>query len=319
LNKLNKKKFIIAIDIGGTFIKGSVLDRSLKLYYKKTVKTLAERNTLEILKDIDLLISEMECQVQNNNDIFGIGIITPGYPDENGAIPLKSIPNVPALSDYPIKKYLSKNRKLPILFENDGNAATYGEYVFGQNKKCKNLVMLVLGTGVGSGVIVNGKILKGKDNISGELSHITLNPDGPECCCGKKGCLEAYFSGKAIPRIAKEQLLKNRSSSLGKYNADEITPHLIEEEALKGDTLSMNVYNYCGKWLGVAISSYINIFNPEKIILSGGLSRGKNLFWEPMMEAVNKNTYPLYSGNARVEVSKYIDNAGMVGAASLFF
>lgn len=316
---MDEKKFIIAIDVGGTYIKGAILDCHLEIFYKKTIKTLADRDTLAILKDIDLLVSELEIQVKNIEDIQGIGIITPGYSDKNGIIPLESIPNIPALSDYPIKKYLAKNRKLSIIFENDGNAATYGEYFFGQKKVYKNLIVLVLGTGVGSGVIINGKILRGKNKISGELSHITLNPDGPECCCGKKGCLEAYFSGKAFNRIAKEELSKDNQSSLNRYDIDEINPRLIEKEARNKDKLSKKIYEYSGKWLGIAISNYINIFNPEKVILSGGLSKGKDLFWESMMEAVNKNTYSLYSGSTAIEVSKFIENSGIIGAASLFF
>jgi glucokinase len=316
---MNGEKYIIAIDIGGTDIKGAIVDRSLGILHKKTIKTLANRDSLAILEDIDFLISELEGQVGNNDDILGIGIITPGYPDKNGIIPIDSIPNIPALSNYPVKKYLAKNRKLPIRFENDGNAAAYGEYIFGQNKICKNIIVLVLGTGVGSGVIVDGKILKGKNKISGELSHITLDSDGPECCCGKKGCLESYFSGKAIPRIAREELSGDNQSSLNKYGIDELDPILIEKEAKNGDKLSNRVYEFSGKWLGIAISNYINTFNPEKIILSGGLSRACYLFWDAMIEEVVKNTYPLYTKGTVIEVSKFVENSGIIGAASLFY
>jgi glucokinase len=316
---MDEKKYIIAIDIGGTDIKGAIVDCCTQILHKKTIKTLANRDSEAILKDIDLLISELESQIENIDDFLGIGIITPGYPDKNGIIPLDSIPNIPVLSDYPIKKYLTKNRELPIRFENDGNAAAYGEYIFGQKKICKNIIVLVLGTGVGSGVIIDGRILKGKNKISGELSHITLDPDGPECCCGKKGCLEAYFSGKAIPRIAREELSRDNQSSLNKYEIDKLDPVLIEKEAKNGDKLSKRVYEVSGKWLGIAISNYINIFNPEKIILSGGLSRACYLFWDSMIEEVVKNTYSLYSRGIVIEVSKFIENSGIIGAASLFF
>ena len=196
---MNEKKYIIAIDIGGTKIKSAVLDLDLKILYSKTINTIVNRNILEILKDVDLLIKESEEKIGNINNISGIGIITPGYPDKNGNIPLASIPNIASLSNYPIKKYLIKNRKLPILFENDGNAAAYGEYIFGQKKIYKNMIVLILGTGVGSGVIVNGKILKGKNNISGELSHLTLNVSGPECCCGKKVAWNHIFQVLLFP------------------------------------------------------------------------------------------------------------------------
>jgi glucokinase len=321
IEKITKGRNIIAIDVGGTDIKGALVDRDFNIIFKKTIKTDAKRNTLALLEDIDMLIGELEDKADGycNDGVAGIGMITPGYPDKNGIIPPASIPNISALSNFPIKNYLAKKRRPLILFENDGNAAAYGEYIFGQKKKYKNIIVLVLGTGVGSGVITDGKILRGKNKISGELSHIVLDPNGRVCCCGKKGCLEAYFSGKAIVDIAKEELSGEAVSTLCKYNPDDITPILIEEEAGSGDRLSKEIYESSGKWLGIAIANYINIFNPEKVILSGGLSKAAYLFWDPMMDEIKKNTYPLYSGSAIMEISKNTDNTGLIGAVSLFF
>ena len=314
---MNKNKCLIGVDIGGTSIKSAILNRRAEIFFSKTVKTLSHRDSKHILNDVDLLIRECERKAcESNINIKGIGIILPGYPDRNGIVSF--IPNIPSLTNFPIKKYLSKNRKTPIIFENDGNAAAYGEYILGQEKKFRNIIVLILGTGVGSGVIVDGKILRGRDKISGELGHITLNPEGPKCSCGKKGCLEAYFSAYAMNRLAKDIMKENCDSTLEKYEPEKIDPYIIAAEARSGDKISRHIYKYCGKWLGIGISVFINVFNPEKVILAGGISKSSDLFVQPMMAEVKSNIHPQYYDNIVIEISKFTDSLGIVGAASLF-
>jgi len=312
-----KKECVIGIDIGGSNIKSAILNRSAEILFSNRIKTLPYRNAEYILKDVDSLIRECEKKADVSGiNVAGIGIILPGYPDENGIISF--IPNISSLTSFPIKKYLSKHRETPIIFENDGNAAAYGEYIFGQKKKFRNIIVLTLGTGMGSGVIINGEILRGKDKISGELSHITLNPEGPECPCGKRGCLEAYFSAYAINRFAKDLMKENCDSTLKKYKPEKIDPYIIAAEARSGDKLSRHIYRYCGEWLGVGISVFINAFNPEKVILAGGISKSSDLFVQSMMAKAKSNVHPQYYDNIVVETSKFTDSLGIVGAASLF-
>ena len=311
-----KNKYIIGIDIGGTSIKGAILNRRAEIFFSKTVNTLSSRSAKHILKDVDLLIKECERKVYESSiDVTWIGIILPGYPDRNGIVSF--IPNILSLTNFPIKKYLCKNRKTPLIIGNDGNASAYGEYIFGQKKEFRNIIVLTLGTGMGSGVIIDGKILRGRDKVSGELSHITLNPDGPKCPCGKKGCLEAYFSAYAINRFAKEVVKKNHDSTLRNYKLEKIERSLIAMEARKGDKASKYIYEYCGKWLGVGISVFINVFNPDKVILAGGISKAGDLFMEKITAEVKKNVHPQYYKNIIIEISRFTDNLGMISTASL--
>jgi len=313
---MNKKEFFIALDMGGTNIKGAIFNKNLDLIFKKKIQTLSYRNSSEILKDINLLIDECADKVIGKNpSIAGIGIVLPGYPDKNGSVSF--IPGIPALSNIPIKKYLIKKINTDIIFENDGNASAYAEYMFGNNK-FKNIIVLTLGTGVGSGVIIDGKILKGKNKISGELGHITLNENGPKCLCGKRGCLESYFSAYGM-NIYVKRIIKKNYSSLNNYNINDINPLIIATEAKKGDKIAKYIYEYSGKWLGLGISIFINIFNPEKIILAGGIAKDFELFKETMINEIKKNIHIQYSNNINIGVSKYCNDLGLYGALSLFF
>jgi glucokinase len=310
-----KKEFFIGIDIGGTNIKGAVFNKNFDLIFKKKIQTLSYRNASEILKDINLLIDECADKITGkNSDITGIGIVLPGYPDENGIVSF--IPGVPALANIPIKDYLDKNRNTEIMFENDGNASAHAEHIFANNK-LKNMIVLTLGTGVGSGVIIDSKILKGKNNISGELGHITLNENGPKCLCGKRGCLESYFSAYGIKIYAKK-IIKKNYSSLNNYNIDDIDPLIIAVEAKKKDKIAEDIYEYCGKWLGLGISIFMNIFNTEKIILAGGIAKDFQLFKKSMIDEIKKNIHIQYGNNINIEISKYSDDLGLFGAVSLF-
>ena len=283
--KSAKSNAIIGIDIGGTTIKGGIVNSNGEILYKKIIKTDPAKTAFQIVNDINLMIKEFEQSAEIGNlTINGLGIASPGNPDNEGYISF--IPNIPDLANFSLKKHLKITKNVPILFENDGNASAFGEYIFGQKKKFKDIVILVLGTGVGSGIISNGSILKGKNGISGELGHITIKPNGPICYCGKKGCLEMFCSANALNVIAKLKLGHNYTTSLRKYKLEEINPSIIADEAKKGDSLSQKLYNDLGKSLGFGISILINVLNPEKIIIAGGISKDGELFMEPMMNNI---------------------------------
>lgn len=307
---------IIGIDIGGTTIKGGIVNDIGEIFYKTIVKTDPTKEAIQIVSDINFLIKELEKRAEINNvDIKGIGIASPGYPDDNGFISF--IPNIPNLANFPIKKHLKINKKVPILFENDGNASACGEYIFGQKKKIKNIIVLTLGTGIASGIISNGSILKGKNGISGELGHITIKPNGPICYCGKKGCLEIFCSANALNASAREKADHDYATALRNYKPEEINPKIVADEARKGDRESKKIYTNLGKWLGFGISIFINVLNPEKIILAGGIARDSELFMEPMLASIKKNIHPQFRNGAIIEISKFKDNLGIIGAASL--
>jgi glucokinase len=315
---MQQTECIIALDIGGTGIKGAVVTDQVEILFLKQQETRPERNAEEIINDINSLIEKsITDALYGGFTIRGVGIITPGYPDKNGYI--KFIPSIPGLANYPIKEHLKINGHFPIRFENDGNAGAYGEYIFGQKKQSRHLIVLTIGTGMGSGVIIDGHIYRGKDNISGELGHITLNPEGPECLCGKHGCLESYFSAFALVQSAKKTLSKGGISTLGKYPIDKITPEIIATEAIYGDKTALNIYESAAKWLGVGIAILLNVFNPEKVILAGGVLKASELFFPILREEVKKHLHPQFKDEVLIELSQFGQNLGIIGAASLFY
>jgi len=314
---MKEKECVIALDIGGTGIKSAVVADQVEILFLKQQDTRPERKTEEIINDINNLIEERITDAQTAGfTIRGVGIVTPGYADNNGCV--RFIPSIPGLADYPIKEHLTINGRFPILFENDGNASAFGEYIFGQKKQSAHLIVLTIGTGMGSGAIVNGHIYRGKNNISGELGHITLNPDGPVCLCGKHGCLESYFSAFALVRSAKKTLSEGVISSLGTYPIDDITPETIAFEAVHGDRTALYIYESAAKWLGVGIAVLINTFNPEKVILAGGLLKASDLFFPATLEEVEKHVHPQFKDDVLIELSQFRHNLGIIGAASLF-
>ena len=314
---MSKKKYIIGIDIGGTRIKSALLNKEAEIFFKKSIKTKTFVDAISIFKDIDLLIKKCEEKAWDRSGVIsGIGIILPGYPDDRGSVSF--IPNIPNLKNFPIIEYLHKDRDIPVIIENDGNASAYGEYIFGQKKKFKNIIVLTLGTGIGSGVVIGGKILRGRNKISGELGHLTLNSRGPICVCGKKGCLEAYFSGYAIKNIAMNVVHGKNNTTLKNYKLDELEPSIVASEAKKGDWESKQIFNYCGKWLGIGISIFINIFNPDKVILAGGIARSSKLFTKSMMVEVKKNIHPQYYNNINIKISRFTNNLGIKSTVSSF-
>jgi len=314
---MKEKECVIALDIGGTGIKSAVVADQVEILFLKQQDTRPERKTEEIINDINNLIEERITDAQTAGfTIRGVGIVTPGYADNNGCV--RFIPSIPGLADYPIKEHLTINGRFPILFENDGNASAFGEYIFGQKKQSAHLIVLTIGTGMGSGAIVNGHIYRGKNNISGELGHITLNPDGPVCLCGKHGCLESYFSAFALVRSAKKTLSDGVSSSLGTYPIDDITPETIAFEAVHGDATALYIYESAAKWLGVGIAVLINTFNPEKVILAGGLLKASDLFFPATLKEVEKHVHPQFKDDVLIELSQFRHNLGIIGAASLF-
>jgi glucokinase len=312
------KTCAIGVDIGGTNIKSAaVTDAGEMLFYGQTA-TLPRRSAEEIIEDINRLVEERERKTRDKGySLRGIGVISPGYPDEEGRVSIT--PNIPRLVNVPLKRYLRLTDEIPVLFENDGNAGAYGEYIFGQQKKHRHLVVLTLGTGLGSGVVINGKILKEKANISGELGHITLNPDGPVCLCGKRGCLEAYFSGFGLVEAAKRHLQEGYRTKLAKYSVEELNPKAIAKEAMSGDRIARQIFESSARWLGLGISVLINTFNPDKVVLAGGLLDTSGLFFQTMLHETKKHVHPQFSDSFLIEISRFKNHLGVMGAASLFY
>ena len=214
---------------------------------------------------------------------------------------------------------LSRRSGIPVYVTNDANAAAIGEMTYGTAKGMKNFIVITLGTGVGSGIVINGQLVYGCDGFAGELGHVTMvrGNEGRMCGCGRRGCLEAYCSATGVARTAKEMLVSMNEPSMLR-DIKEITSRDVYEAARKGDKIALEIFEKTGTMLGEAIADFIAFSSPEAVILFGGLARAGKYLLEPLQKAVDKNILHTFKGKAKILVSKLRDSdAAILGASAL--
>ncbi len=312
-------KYYIGIDLGGTNIKAGVVNENFEIIGKATTKTLCPRPAKEIADDMaKVSIDACTDAGISVDDVEWIGIGTPGIADNvNGTIPYS---NNLGFKDVPIREYIQAHIKKPVYVANDANAAAYGEFVAGAAKGAKNAVCITLGTGVGAGIIVNGKILTGSNLAGAELGHIVIEVDGPECTCGRKGCFEVFSSATGLIRMTKEAAEANPDSALnalykedGKYSAR----HAFMAQRQGDKAGAAVVEKYC-KYLAAGITNAINIFQPDILCIGGGVCNEGDPLLLPVKDLVKKEVYTrMLDSNTEIVVAKLGNDAGIIGAAFL--
>lgn len=305
----------IGIDLGGTNIAAGIVDENGKIIAQGSVPTLNERHYSEIVKDMAGLCLKL---VSDNgfdiHDIKAIGIGSPGSIDnENGVVVYA---NNLKMDHAPIAEELRKYIDLPINIENDANAAAFGEYIV-NGEGTSDFVFITLGTGVGGGIIINKKIYRGFNGAGGELGHTTLVHNGELCSCGNRGCWEAYASVTALIRQTKEAMEKHPESLMSEIvNAEgKVSGRTAFEAAKKGDKIAKAVVEQYIAYVGDGILGMINIFQPEKLVIGGGISREGDYLIKPIIEHVNKFGYNKYMKKTKISIAKLFNDAGIIGAA----
>ena len=258
-----------------------------------------------------------------STDIVGIGIGTPGLVDLDRGIVYEA-PNIPGWDNVPLAKIYREKFGVPVFLENDANSAALGEWWTGAGKGTKHMLCFTLGTGIGGGIIIDGKVYHGAEGYAAELGHISLSFDGPKCGCGNTGCMEAYASAKGITERTRALLKdkKNRKSLIYKLingNSGKITPAVITQAARKKDSLAVKIWKDTGYYLGSGIASYANIFNPEIIVLTGGMTGAGKLLFKSMWETVHRRAFKGAVKNLKIVKGNLPDDAGAVGAAKTAF
>ena len=307
--------YYIGIDLGGTNIAAGIVDEKGKILIKDSVPTLKERPTNEIMDDM-VKISRTLCESIGitMDDIISVGIGCPGAIDgKNGIV---SYSNNSPMNNYPMAEYISEKLGKPVHIANDANAAAYGEYVE-NGKECGSFLMVTLGTGVGAGVILDGKIFSGFNGVASEAGHMTLVHNGVKCTCGKKGCLEAYASVTALIRQTKEAAEQHPESSLNTNikKRGKVSGRTAFEEAKNGDAAAIEVVKKYCEYVADGIVSLINIFEPEYICIGGGISKEGDTLLAPIKEYVSRYEYNRYCPKTKIETAKLFNDAGIVGAA----
>ena len=317
--------YTIGVDLGGTNIAVGLCDESLKMIDKGSVPTLADRDGELIVRDMANLAAEI---IKRNgltvNDIASVGIATPGAANSKTGV-VEYANNLPFLN-FPIaeifKKYLPVEK---VLIANDANAAALGEALAGAAKGTKNSVMITLGTGVGGGVIIDGKIFDGGINCAGaELGHIVIVAGGRQCSCGRRGCWEAYSSATGLSRMTKEKMNELKLKGISSLLFDEaekdgkVSARTAFNAMKRGDKHGAMVVDEYIKYLAEGITNIINIFQPEILTIGGGVCNEKEYLTKPLLEIVDSEQYTRNNMNKTKVVTAVLGNdAGIIGAAGL--
>ncbi|MDA3900791.1 MAG: ROK family protein [Spirochaetes bacterium] len=273
----------IGFDIGGTNIKAIITDAEGSVVSTFKHETGSSRD--EIINNINLAVTTLLNETKSTiNDIGPIGIGIPGSVDsERGRILIS--PNIPSISDSDFSDLVSKKIGKKVYILNDATAALLGEWWQGNGKNYKNWLMVTLGTGIGGGAIVDGRLLEGRNGFAAEFGHISIDLNGIECSCGNRGCFERYASASSIARLAEKEIHDFPDSSL---NGKEITAELLYNHALQDDPFSLHMMSQCSRYLAFGINSLLNIFNPEAVIFAGGLSHASDILFPLMTENLKK-------------------------------
>ncbi len=313
------KPYVIGIDIGGTNTVFGIVDARGQVVANDSIKTLRHADFdayIEKLKEgVDRLLRANDAE----GKIQGIGIGAPNANYYTGEI--LNPPNLPWGPVIPIAEKVSKAfNGIPVAITNDANAAALGEMTYGAARGMRDFIMITLGTGVGSGIVINGQLVYGHDGFAGELGHVVMKRNnGRICGCGRTGCLEAYCSATGVARTAREFLeIRTDPSDLRNLPIDEITSKDVYDAARAGDKLAKEIFEYTGTILGQAFADMVAFSSPQAIILFGGLAKSGDLLLKPVAEALEKSVMPVFRGKTKVIVSELRESdAAVLGASAL--
>ncbi len=312
-------KYYIGIDLGGTNIKAGVVSENFEIIAKTSIKTNCPRPSEEIMDDMaKVSLMAVEQAGLTMNDIEWVGIGTPGIANSSTGIVEYSC-NLD-FHDVPMAEYLSKKLDKPVFVDNDANAAAYGEFVAGAAKGANNAVAVTLGTGVGGGIIIDGKIYSGSNFAGAELGHEVIVVDGAQCSCGRKGCFEAYSSASGLIRMTKEAMEEDKDSIMWPMSEEDghVSGRLAFNAMRKGDASAKKVVDKYIKHLAAGVTKIINTFQPDILCLGGGVCNEGDPLILPLKELVKSEVYSKNSKkNTEIVIAKLGNDAGLIGAAFL--
>lgn len=310
----------IGVDLGGTKIAAGIVDENGQILFKDSIFTKSERPFEQVAADMaSLILSIIQKAGYSMSDIGGIGIGSPGAIDnEHGVVVFA---NNLGWHNVKLRSELQKYINLPIYMENDANVAGLAESVFGAGQGIKNAIALTLGTGIGGAIIINGKIYGGTHHVGAELGHLIVQVDGGrQCTCGNSGCWERYASATALINFGKEAVLEHPDSMILKLtngNPDCINAKIIEDAARAGDQIAVEIFDRYIYYLAMGIISIINAFDPEVIIIGGGVSGAGDFLLKPLIEKVKEHIFYKELDYADIRLAKLGNDAGIIGAAML--
>lgn len=308
-----RQKVVAGIDIGGTKIALAIQDRNRKVLSTQKIPTRVELGPSKILRDICDSLSQMIAEF--DAELGAIGLCTPGPIDIEKGLVL-SPTNLADWIEFPIVELLKKEFKVPVVFDNDANAAALGEYFYDGGESYKTILYVTVSTGVGGAIVINGKVHHGLATGAGEIGHMIVEPDGTVCGCGAKGCLEAVASGTAIAKRAKEAVDRN-GGKLSGISVEKITAETVVDAVRKGDKIALEVWDNAVKLLAIGIGNAITTVAPNAVIIGGGISNAGNILFEPLRKRLNENVHLVPMEKVSVFAARLGGESGVFGALVL--
>lgn len=302
-------RFTIAIDIGGSKLMVGIVSHEGEVVHKVKVPVSQGITAAQIIEIILCNVYSIKKQFQDRT-FDGAGVAIPGLADTDTGVWVYSC--FSGIRDFNISSILSDELKLPVFIGNDVNVCAFGEKIFGACREDNDFVWITVSNGVGGGLVLNGRIYNGTFKNAGEIGHINVVEDGELCPCGNHGCLEAYASGLAIARRYSEEAAANSADVQLPLNAKEIA-----DLARSGDPLALKIYKETGYFLGKAIASVVNIINPSKIVLGGGVSMDMDLFIDSLKDTVKREAFMEANRNLKIERTALLYDAALIGAAAI--
>ncbi len=310
--------YIMAVDLGGTQIRAALCDPSGQIYKRVARPTKAHEGPEAVQLRIHQTISEA-MEGTATDAVAGIGIGAPGPLDPTTGIILEA-PNLPGWVNVPLRNLVSAHFGKPTFLGNDANLAGLAEATYGAARGVKDVIYLTISTGIGSGIIVDGKMLLGARGLAAEAGHIIIKPGGPKCGCGNKGCLESFASGPSITRDVVTRLKAGKSSKIIKMvggDLGKVDARIINEAAGAGDKLAANAFRRAGHYLGLGITNLLHLFNPRMIVLGGSVTKAGPLLFEPMWKFLRETAMPGYLEGLTIVPAALGDDVGLLGALAL--
>lgn len=313
-----EKPYVVGMDIGGTNTVFGVVDQRGNVLATDSIKTQLYPTIEEYVDAVcDKLLPLIDSQ-GGVGKIKGMGVGAPNGNYYKGTIEMAA--NLPWKGIIPLAALFEERLGVPVALTNDANAAAIGEMTYGAARGMKDFIMITLGTGVGSGIVVNGQLLYGHDGFAGELGHVIVRREnGRQCGCGRKGCLETYCSATGVARTAREFLVaRSEPSLLREIPAEEIVSKDVYDAAVKGDKLAQEIFEFTGTILGEALADFIAFSSPEAIVLFGGLAKSGDYIMKPIQKAMDETVMKIYKGKTKLLVSELKDaDAAVLGASAL--
>ena len=313
-----KKAYILALDLGGTRFRVALADDKGKMLDRFSDLTHTERGKEWVLANINQALHKMLSGV-SIEQVRAMSVSAPGPLEPFSGVLLRA-PNMPGWYNVPLKAIWEKELGIPVFVSNDANLGALGEHRFGVGKGINDLVYITVSTGVGGGVISQGRLLLGWRGLAGEVGHMTVDPNGPRCICGNMGCLEVLASGSAIARQARERMKRGDDtiiSSMVSGNIDGVTGETVTTAAKKGDALALEIVSKAAFYLGIGIVSLVHLLNPKLIVIGGGVSNLGSLLFEPVRALVGERAIPDFLEGLEILPTSLGDNVSLMGAIAL--